>query len=116
MFWVQESVCVRALSSSPPPHTHTEEARARRHARAAAAQAAGKSIGRHTFVMSGQATYALTTRLPGAMTVSPPAAAAIESESLPPSHARPSSSIASLCVVVCVVVCGCETVWCVCVV
>ncbi len=33
---------------------------------------------------------------PGAMTVSPPAAAAIESESLPPSQATPRAIIASL--------------------
>ena len=38
-------------------------------------------------VMSGQVTYALMTRLPGAMTVSPPADAVIDRLSLPPSHA-----------------------------
>mmetsp|Transcript_1434 Transcript_1434/g.4268 ORF Transcript_1434/g.4268 Transcript_1434/m.4268 type:complete len:293 (+) Transcript_1434:630-1508(+) len=45
--------------------------------------------------MSGQPAYADTTRLPGAITTSPPALAAMERESFPPSQARPSSSMAS---------------------
>mmetsp|Transcript_42935 Transcript_42935/g.128887 ORF Transcript_42935/g.128887 Transcript_42935/m.128887 type:complete len:445 (+) Transcript_42935:1310-2644(+) len=49
-----------------------------------------------TLVMSGQLTYAETTRLPGAITTSPPAAAAIDNESLPPSHAIFRSIITSL--------------------
>eukprot|EP00967_Tisochrysis_lutea_P087894 scaffold124427_cov20-Tisochrysis_lutea.AAC.5 len=46
--------------------------------------------------MSGQPTYEETTRLPGAMTTSPPAVAAMDKESLPPSQAMPISIIISL--------------------
>ena len=49
-----------------------------------------------TCVMSGQVTYAEMTRLPGAMTVSPAAEAAMDKESLPPSTAMPISTMASL--------------------
>mmetsp|Transcript_4465 Transcript_4465/g.7985 ORF Transcript_4465/g.7985 Transcript_4465/m.7985 type:complete len:292 (+) Transcript_4465:1491-2366(+) len=45
--------------------------------------------------MSGQPTYAETTRFPGAITVSPPAAAAMDKESFPPSHATPKAIMAS---------------------
>jgi len=58
-----------------------------------------------TCVMSGQPTYEDTTRLPGAMTTSSPALAAIDSESLPPSHAMPRSIITSLQRAACMCVC-----------
>ena len=44
--------------------------------------------------MSGQPAYTDTTSVPGAFTISSPTFAAIDSESLPPSTAMPSSSIA----------------------
>ena len=44
--------------------------------------------------MSGQPAYTDTTSVPGAFTTSSPTFAAMDSESLPPSTATPSSSIA----------------------
>mmetsp|Transcript_3757 Transcript_3757/g.10761 ORF Transcript_3757/g.10761 Transcript_3757/m.10761 type:complete len:262 (+) Transcript_3757:1611-2396(+) len=46
--------------------------------------------------MSEHVQYALTTRLPGALTTSPPAEAAMDRLSFPPSHAMPREIIESL--------------------